>query len=141
MRTNPSKFRTVLAIAMLTLALIGVIYAMRYTRGDRFQSVLAVFFNSPAKMEKAWNWCPVSAESVEVLRPGLRQPLVSLDEICQLTIEPVLTDRAQRKLSPTLKVANLVSGQSKILESDVNLEVFRIDGLVFQSQSLSAKLR
>ena len=121
----------------LCIALAGVVYAMRYTQSFQFQRGLDLFFNPNSP--QMWNWCPPNAEKIDILGPQHFAHELSMNEICQVIIEPVPEDRAQRKLEHLLKVS---SGQaSKILESDEAFEVFRVDGLIFQSEKLSKALQ
>ncbi|MFN9067951.1 MAG: hypothetical protein ACK5V3_12040, partial [Bdellovibrionales bacterium] len=43
-------------IVGMTLALAGLIYAMRYTQSPEFQAALELFLNP--QVGKTWAWCP-----------------------------------------------------------------------------------
>ena len=135
MTKRKSSWKSVVGILGLCATLAAVIYAMRYTQSYQFRKSLEIFFNPMAPT--LWRWCPDGAEKVELLNPQLAA--VTPEQICSVSVETVPDEKATRKLSEVLTVH--AEKQSKSLEADDQLEVFRVDGLIFQSQSLSKALK
>jgi hypothetical protein len=139
MHRKRGKLHSVLIILGLMAALAFVIYAMRYTQSQSFQSSLEGFFGMPGTEAKAWNWCPENAEEIQFLHPQSTKAYLSLSDICSIQIEPVTADMAKRTFKRLLTVT-APEGQ-KTLESDAEFEVFQVDGLIFKSKKLSAQLK
>lgn len=145
MNQRKSGLKSVFLIFGLCVALGMVIYAMRYTRGDQFRQGLNVFFGTPAPTPeipmagRAWRWCPEKTERVEFYVNRASEDNVVPEQICEVTIEPVSEEKANRPMKRYLKVGS--GSASKTLEADEALEVFRVEGLIFQSQSLSKSLK
>jgi hypothetical protein len=137
MARSRSNLKSILVTVLLSAALAGVIYAMRYTGSYRFRKGLEVFFNPSAP--QVWNWCPPDADKVEVLSSSHSGLKLQPNQICSVTVEVVPEDKATRKLSGLLRVSSAQA--TKTLEADDLLEVFSVDGLVFQSQNLSKTLK
>lgn len=135
--------RSIFVIIALVVALGGVIYAMRYTRSNQFLKGLELVFGvSPDASTSAlrrWNWCPKDTERIEFYTKRASEDSVTPEQICEVVLEPVPEEKTNREFKRYLTVG---SGQSsKTLEADESLEVFKVDGLVFQSQSLSLVLK
>lgn len=135
------NFKSIFVVIGLICALVGVIYAMRYTQSPQFQQGLGIMFG-PAPVKEAprkWTWCPKDTSRIEFYTKRASEDSVTPEQICEITMEPVSTANASREFKRYLTVG---SGQtSKTLEADDSLEVFKVDGLVFESQSLSKILK
>ncbi len=145
MNQRKRNFKSIFVILALCAALGMVIYAMRYTRGDQFRQGMEVFFgtlNPPPEVPmsgRAWRWCPEKTERVEFFVSRASEDNVVPEQICEVIIEPVSEEKANRPMRRYLTVGS--GSASKTLEADEALEVFRVEGLIFQSQSLSKTLR
>lgn len=138
MAMKKKNLKSIFVIVGLLLALVGVIYAMRYTQSFQFQRGLALLFGE-IEAPRTWNWCPPETGQVEFHKTRATDDQVTPEEICKVTLEPVPEEKANRNFSRYLTVG---TGESrKTLEADENLEVFRVEGLVFQSQRLSQTLK
>jgi hypothetical protein len=133
------NFRSFLTVMFLIAALVGVVYAMRYVRGSQFQQGLAIIFGPAAEESRMWTWCPKDTGRIEFYTKRASEDSITPEQICEITLEPVSVENANRDFKRYLTVG---SGEtSKTLEADEKLEVFRVDGLVFQSQILSTALK
>lgn len=139
MERKRRKLHSVFVIVGLIGALFLVVYAMQYTRSENFQSSLALLFGQPTAQEKSWNWCPKNAERIEYSSQASFKTGLSLADICFIGIEPVSAEHASRPLKKLLLVYGPDS--EKTLEADSQLEVFQVDGLIFQSKKLSSQLK
>lgn len=135
--------KSIIVIMGLVIALWSVIYAMQYVQSGNFRKGLELLFGSVSPTIKAesrvWNWCPKETGQVEFYTSRASEDSVRPEEICEVVIEPVPEQKAKRQLKRYLTVG---SGEfRKTLEADEAVEVFRVDGLVFQSQILSKILK
>lgn len=137
--TQMKKLKPLIVIVGLCFGLAGVIYAMRYVRGEKFHQTLELLFNAEVPQARKWNWCPKNTERIEFYISRASEDSVTPEQICNVVMEPVSTEKANREMNRYLKVGD--STESKTLEADKDLEVFKVDGLVFQSQTLSQILK
>lgn len=133
------NLKSIFVVIGLIAALIGVIYAMRYTASPQFRQGLGVMFGPPEAAPRTWTWCPKDTSRIEFYMKRASEDSVTPEQICEITLEPVTTEKANHVFKRYLTVGTGES--SKTLEADEGLEVFRVDGLVFQSQSLSRTLK
>ena len=141
MTAKKKNLKSIFVIIGLIAALAGVVYAMRYTQSWEFRRGLEVLFGSTPSPEapRKWTWCPKITGQIEVYTKRASEDSVTPEQICNVTLEPVPEEKAQRKFRRYLTVG---TGESaKTLEADENLEVFQVDGLIFQSKALSQILR
>lgn len=135
------NFKSIFVIIGLIGALTAVIYAMQYTQTWQFRRGLEVLFGNPPPVEapKKWTWCPEITGQIEFHTNRASEDSVTPEEICNVVLEPVPEEKAKRKFKRYLTVG---TGESaKTLEADEKLEVFQVDGLIFQSKALSQILR
>ncbi len=135
------NLKSIFVIIGLIAAFVAVIYAMRYTQTWEFRRGLEVLFGSPPPVEapRKWTWCPEITGQIEFHTSRASEDSVTPEEICNVTLEPVPEEKAKRKFKRYLTVG---TGESaKTLEADEKLEVFQVDGLIFQSKALSQILR
>jgi len=120
--------RNIVATGGLILVLVGVIYAMQYTRSLEFQSALEIFFNPEGS--RTWSWCPEDTVSLAfVSAPEVGLP--DLDQACALQIQ---SSQEGQKYQPLLIAKS--AKQSVVLEIGERQDEFRVLGLPFRSQDL-----
>ena len=135
------NIKSVFVVLVLLFALVGVIYAMRYAQSFQFQQGLAIMFGpfGSTSEPRMWTWCPKDTSRIEFYTKRASEDSVTPEQICEIAMEPVSTENANRDFRRYLTVGT--GDASKTLEADETLEVFKVDGLVFQSQNLSKILK
>ena len=134
------NLKSIFVIIGLVGALVAVIYAMRYTQSWQFRKGLELLFYAPVpEVPRKWTWCPEETGQIEFHMNRASEDSVTPEQICNVTLEPVPEEKTKREFKRYLTVG---TGKSrKTLEADENLEVFQVDGLIFQSKALSQILK
>lgn len=127
--------KNLLTVLFLCFLLWAVIYAMRYTRGDSFQDTLGILFNPSS--EKVWNWCPNEVKEINFIDNRLVTE-AEITQICTVEVEPA-PEIAGREYTPLLRAYH--QNGFVVLESNAQLDVFRVEGLPFRSKKLSEFLK
>jgi|GEM_PF-5529601 hypothetical protein len=130
--------KSVILIASMVLGLVGVFYAMQYTRTPSFQSSLELFFNP--SLQKSWKWCPLQTETVSWVDHQAMLESSEIHQVCEVEMQSIDSPVAEQSGFKPLLVAKARAG-SRTLESDPQMELFRIDGLPFKSLGLSEFLK
>jgi len=130
--------RPILMTIGLVCTLALVIYAMQYTRTDRFQRSLSLLFGEPT-VGKLWLWCPDESTDISWAKsPPVKN--VELIQICAVEIEPTQEKAGKNeKLSPLLTVRS--EKAIRTLSANASLDHFEVDGLPFKSRKLSEFLK
>lgn len=129
MKTQKSTLkRNIAAIGGLILVLVGVVYAMQYTRSLQFQSALEIFFNPEGS--RTWSWCPEGTVSLAFI-DNPETTLPDPDQACTLQIR---SSREGQKYRPLLIAKS--AKQSVVLEIGERQDEFRVMGLPFRSEEL-----
>ncbi len=130
--------KAMMMIVGMTVALIGLIYAMRYAQSQEFRAALELFLNP--QVGRSWAWCPQNTSKISWVDPKIQIPTPDLNQVCNLNTESAeITTGDLKNLKPLL-VANGVD-KSRTLEASADLSLFQIDGLPFRSQTLTLMLR
>lgn len=130
---SPKKI--VLTTVLLTLFLAGVFYAMRYVRSAEFQGALGMIFGQP--QTRLWVWCPEDVTQIR-WKNQMIQDKSQMDPFCRVEMEP-LEQMSEVSFKPLAEAH--APNKIIVLESDSNLEVFRVEGLPFKSRKLTDFLK
>lgn len=131
--------KSVFVISGMLVGLVLIIYAMQYVRGTEFKAGLELFLNPQS--QKSWAWCPEGTTKTEWANPKDSQTWQPQPtEVCIISMEPAQASESEIEALQPLIVA-LAAGHKRILESNAQMELFRIDGLPFKSQGLTNLLK
>jgi hypothetical protein len=146
-RIQNKNLRPIFVIIGLVAALAFTVYAMRNVRSAKFQQGLAIMFGQeasvvqvpPAQPSRPWTWCPKETQLIVFYVNRASEDSVTPEQICEIKMESVPAEKMNRTFKRYLTVGS--GPLIKTLEADDTLEVFRVDGLIFQSASLTKTLR
>ncbi|KHD88552.1 MAG: hypothetical protein OM95_08575 [Bdellovibrio sp. ArHS] len=136
-------------IAMMIVSLGAVLYAIRALQTREFkqklsdpQSALGVLIGSDYR---PLNWCPGGTVKVEVysLTGELKKTLTSSSEIsgvCEIMMGGFTSEGVEEAAYKKRLIALTSSGESKILEQNEKVPVFRAQGMPFSSPMLTKAL-
>jgi len=129
--------KSVVIIACMSAALVGLFYAMRYTETTQFRASLDLLFNPYS--QKNWNWCPEQTSSLEWSGGSEITDTATMVRICRVELGPITEDIQDLVWSPIIKAMSPTG--PRVLEASASFDFFRIDGLPFKSQVLTELLK
>ncbi|KYG69054.1 hypothetical protein AZI87_07475 [Bdellovibrio bacteriovorus] len=136
-------------IAMMIVSLGVVLYAIRALQTREFkqklsdpQSALGILIGSDYR---PMNWCPPETAKVEIysLTGELKKTLTSSSEIssvCEIMLGGFTSEGVDEAAYKKRLVALTSSGESKTLEQNEKIPVFRAQGMPFSSPMLTKAL-